>query len=113
MFRLTPEMLLDCPFISGLDSGELVEVFSAEGLDSMVTLSEVNDESNASSYSKKWSFVSDEGSAFFSWSDGEEINSITSSTVTTRDIDAFNPLAQVLSNTLQWCPPICSIPVGA
>lgn len=82
-----------------------------KGLDFIVTLSEVDDESSASSFSKEWRFISDEGSAFSFWSDGEEINSTI--TIITRDIDAFRPLELVLSNTGQQCPPICAIPTEA
>lgn len=57
-FRFTAEMLLDHPFVSGLDNK-----LEKEWMDSVVTFSDVEDESCDSSYYEDWRFISEEGSS--------------------------------------------------
>ncbi|KAF9686280.1 hypothetical protein SADUNF_Sadunf03G0142300 [Salix dunnii] len=107
MFRFTAEMLLDEPFVSGveLDGVEFVETLDAESVEWTVTLCETDDDefSDPLVY-EEWSFTSDEGSCFSPWSDDEE--DITS------DVDAIKHASRVEANAVQY-PATCTIPAGA
>ncbi|CAK7341175.1 unnamed protein product [Dovyalis caffra] len=94
MLRLTAEMLLDHPFVSGFDSIELAEFSDAEGADSTVTSSGPDNEFSASSCSEVWSFTPEEEvSSFSSWSDDAEDNlSAAGSTIMTGGVLALESL---------------------
>ncbi|KAJ9182499.1 hypothetical protein P3X46_006490 [Hevea brasiliensis] len=60
-FRFTAEMLLNHPFVSGLDNikgSEFGKILDEGWMDSIVTLSDVGNEFGTSSYSEDWSFIS-------------------------------------------------------
>ncbi|KAJ6393014.1 hypothetical protein OIU77_022482 [Salix suchowensis] len=107
MFRFTAEMLLDEPFVSGvdLDGGEFVETLNAESAEWTDTLCGTDDEFSGSSFCEEWSFTSDEGSCFSPWSDDEE--GITS------NADAMTRAPRVEENAVQQYLPACTIPAGA
>ncbi|KAJ6341177.1 hypothetical protein OIU78_009366 [Salix suchowensis] len=107
MFRFTAEMLLDEPFVSGvdLDGGEFVETLNAESVEWTDTLCGTDDEFSGSSFCEEWSFTSDEGSCFSPWSDDEE--GITS------NADAMTRAPRVEENAVQQYLPACTIPAGA
>ncbi|KAJ6428250.1 hypothetical protein OIU84_023632 [Salix udensis] len=107
MFRFTAEMLLDEPFVSGvdLDGGEFVETLNAESVEWTDTLCGTDDEFSGSSFCEEWSFTSDEGSCFSPWSDDEE--GITS------NADAMTRASRVEENAVQQYLPACTIPAGA
>lgn len=72
MFRMTAEMLLNHPFVRGLEDNEAIEdVEEPEGLNEIETLlvvSEGNYELSSGSYSADWDYTS-EGDSFSYWSD--------------------------------------------
>ncbi|KAJ4842358.1 hypothetical protein Tsubulata_027656 [Turnera subulata] len=101
MFRLTAEMLLDHPFVSGLEEERgsgLEKIVVVEEIDFSVPLSLIGDENDlGSSYSSGETSFTD-SSFSFGWSDDDE------------EIDGEQ---QVSSVSVQQHRPICTIPSGA
>ncbi|KAJ4840297.1 hypothetical protein Tsubulata_028286 [Turnera subulata] len=119
IFRLTSEMLLDHPFVAGLEEergGDLEEMVNVEEVDFSVPLSLIDDEDDfSSSYcSEDPSFTSEQSSSFSSWLILESDGDISSSKVV-GDVHAFKPTEQlILPVSVQRCDPIySSIPTGA